>query len=374
VLVGGGLQAGLLVLAIRHSKPDATIAVLERESRLGGNHTWCFHSADISAAAREWIAPAIAHSWESYSVRFPDGERVLDETYVCLTPQVLESAVERALSTAGSLLTRGDAAAEIEPTRVKCSSGRQVTARLVIDARGPAELPREGCGFQKFLGLECELAAPHGLVRPLLMDATVDQTDGYRFFYLLPLAVDRLLVEDTRFTNAPDLDRDAMRRQIDDYCRGAGWNIRHVHREEEGVLPMPWTGDRPSLEGGVLRAGYRGGWSHPGTGYSLPVAARLAEAVARSEPETIRAEGVPQLRKEHDRQAAYYRLLNRLLFRWYPPRARWQIFARFYRMPLPLIRRFYALRLRLSDRVRLLVGRPPRGFSIRYRVAPGGET
>ena len=38
---------------------------------------------------------------------------------------------------------------------------------------------------------------------------------------------------------------------------------------------MPWTGETAPCGPGVLEAGYRGGWFHPGTGYSLPVAARL---------------------------------------------------------------------------------------------------
>lgn len=46
VIAGGGLQAGLLVLALRHREPTATIAVVERADTLGGNHTWSFHEAD----------------------------------------------------------------------------------------------------------------------------------------------------------------------------------------------------------------------------------------------------------------------------------------------------------------------------------------
>ena len=135
---------------------------------------------------------------------------------------------------------------------------------------------------------------------------------------------------------------------------------------------MPWTFGQSFADGGVLEAGYRGGWFHPGTGYSLPVAARLAEAVAGADLDEIRTRGLPGLRREHDRQSRYCHVLNRFLFQWYPPNMRWHIFARFYRMPLPLIRRFYALRMNRSDQARLLVGRPPRGLSLRYRMAVGG--
>jgi lycopene beta-cyclase len=43
----------------------------------------------------------------------------------------------------------------------------------------------------------------------------------------------------------------------------------------------------------------------------------------------------------------------------------WNVFERFYRMPETVIGRFYALALTRFDRARLLIGRPPRGFSLR---------
>ena len=64
-------------------------------------------------------------------------------------------------------------------------------------------MPERGCGFQKFLGLELEFEAAARARAPLLMDATVPQLGGFRFFYVLPLSPTRLLVEDTRFSLDP---------------------------------------------------------------------------------------------------------------------------------------------------------------------------
>jgi lycopene beta-cyclase len=372
-LAGGGLQAALLVLAIRDRHPDARIALLERSERLGGNHTWCFHSGDVSAKARGWIQPLVSHSWEGYEVRFPGFERSLDDPYSCILPEQLDAAVEAALLPEGSALYRATEVAELSPTRILSANGQHVEARLVLDARGPGALPREGTGFQKFVGLEVELEQPHGLERPLLMDATVDQADGFRFMYVLPLGPRRLLVEDTRFANDATIDSDACRARIHAYCARRDWTIADISREEVGILPMPWTGATPEPRGGVLTAGYRGDWFHPATGYSLPVAARLAQAVADGDPDDIRARGMGAFWREHRRQRNYCQFLNRMLFRWYPPEMRWRVFARFYRMPIPLIRRFYAMQLSVADRTRLLVGRPPGGLSARYRLAQGGN-
>jgi lycopene beta-cyclase len=48
-----------------------------------------------------------------------------------------------------------------------------------------------------------------------------------------------------------------------------------------------------------------------------------------------------------------------MLFRAAKPSERWRVLERFYRLPEALIARFYADRLTLADRARILAGRPP---------------
>ncbi len=76
-----------------------------------------------------------------------------------------------------------------------------------------------------------------------------------------------------------------------------------------------------------------------------------------------------RLADEHRAQVRFAHLLNRLLFHLFAPEDMWNVFARFYRLPEPVIRRFYALRLTTTDRARLLLGRPPRGVSLRAALS-----
>jgi lycopene beta-cyclase len=204
------------------------------------------------------------------------------------------------------------------------------------------------------------------------MDATVPQLDGYRFFYVLPTAPDRLLVEDTRFADNSSLDLAAIRVEIDSWLAARGLTVARVLREEVGVLPMPWSAGgpfgAPAPGSGPLLGGYRGGWLHPATGYSLPIALRLAAALAAVPPGQPWQPAVDALAHELRSQVRFAQLLNRLLFRWFLPERRCAIFRRFYGMPEPTIRRFYALRTTFGDRLRLLGGRPPAGFSLRARL------
>lgn len=369
VAVGGGLQSALLVLTLRAQRPQARIAVIEQGPRLGGNHTWSFHGSDLDAAAQRWIQPLVVHRWEGYDVRFPEFTSILDRSYMSINTARLHDVVQGQLAVEGSDLFTGCVASGVHSDRVVLEDGRELRAGLVIDARGPDSVERPAeCGFQKFLGQELRLTRDHGLQRPILMDACVDQTHGYHFVYALPIAPDRLLVEDTFFNTSPEIHHDQSRRTMQEWCEARGWHMASVEREEEGVLPMPWSGSLPATGTGPIRGGYAGGWFHPGTGFSLPVAARLAQAIASLSIADIRAGGLRPWFIEQQRQSEYCHFLNRLLFRWYPPHMRQHIFARFYRLPDDLIERFYALRLKPADRLRLVVGQPPRGFSPRYRM------
>jgi lycopene beta-cyclase len=134
--------------------------------------------------------------------------------------------------------------------------------------------------------------------------------------------------------------------------------------EEEGVLPVALGGD---IEAHWRRAescalsGLRAALFHPTTGYSLPDAAALADAIC--ELATIDASSVERLIRERSirlwRDRAFFRLLNRMLFQAARPNERYRVLERFYGLPEALIERFYAARLTGLDKLRLLSGKPP---------------
>ncbi len=103
---------------------------------------------------------------------------------------------------------------EVTPTRVRLVGGETIEARAVIDGRGDPGGNHLEIGYQKFVGLFVRLAADHGLDDPILMDATVEQRDGYRFVYTLPFSDRDLLIEDTYYSNGPRIDREELRRGI----------------------------------------------------------------------------------------------------------------------------------------------------------------
>lgn len=373
-LVGGGLQNGLIALALRARQPGARVAMIERGEAVGGNHTWCFHAGDVASEDASWIEPLIVARWPGYDVAFAELSRRLELPYACVSSARLAERVTEALAAPGcALLTRTSASAVgATAVDVRLPSGAHSTvhARVVIDARGPDRWPASDGGWQTFLGQELELAEPHGLERPMLIDARVPQRGGFRFFYVLPLSSARLLVEDTCFGDGADLDAAASRAEIARYAGARGWRVTRTVREEFGALPMPLTVPRPVTEPPLV-AGYAGGWFHPTTAYSFPVAARLAAHIASRPADALFGAELDALARTHARQLAFATRLNRMLFRWFAPDDRHHVLARFYRLPDAVIARFYALELSAFDRARFFLGRPPRGMSL--RAAFGGE-
>lgn len=362
IFAGGGLASALSAFRLRLARPELQIAVIEAGETLGGNHTWSFHGSDLTPEQMAWIAPFIAFSWPSQAVRFPKFSRALPFAYHSVTSGSLHLAVTAAL---GGGVMLGARIAGIAENEVHLASGSTLRAACIIDGRGFAPSPALTLGFQKFLGREVRCARPHGESAPVIMDAAISQDDGYRFVYTLPLGPDRLLIEDTYYADGAELDVDLLRGKIARYAAERGWLIAEVVREEHGVLPVVLAGDIDAFWADIptqaAPIGLRAALFHPTTGYSLPDAVRLADALAGLPELTTEAvrRFVEAYSKRLWRERGFYRMLNRLLFLAAKPDERRMVMQRFYRLSEGLICRFYAASSTSGDKARILIGRPP---------------
>ncbi|MFL6587476.1 MAG: lycopene beta-cyclase CrtY [Luteimonas sp.] len=361
ILVGGGLANALIALRLRSIRPDLRVRMLERAAHPCGHHTWSFHASDLTPAQHEWIAPLVRHCWPAYSVRFPKRRRRLEGGYASIVSEDLAEALRAALGDA--LQCNADVAA-IAPDRVTLADGRVLHARAVIDGRGARRSTHVALGFQAFLGRVVRTSRPHGLDVPMIMDADVPQGHGYRFVYVLPFSADTLLIEDTHYIDHDRPDLEVLGRNIDDYARARGFRIIEQLREEHGVLPIVLAGDFDRFwdaDAAQPRSGLAAGLFHATTGYSLPHAVRLADRIAASE--VFDAAHLHTLTRAAARTSwhrqSYFRLLNRMLFMAGRPEHRWRVMQRFYGLPERLIARFYADRLTLLDKLRIVAGKPP---------------
>jgi lycopene beta-cyclase len=362
LLVGGGLANCLIAHRLLNSDPERDLLVVEREPTLGGNHTWSFHDSDLSVEQRRLIEPLVVQSWPRHELRFPKRRRVMDGGYNSVSSDRLHEIVARELADRAVL---GAGVVEVRSNGITLADGETIEAGAVVDGRGDPGARHLELGYQNFVGLFVRLESSHGLAGPILMDATVRQIDGYRFVYTLPFSDRDLLIEDTYYADDPTLDRDRILDRIRRYALDQGWTIAEEIGTESGILPIVLGGDLDALlddgPADVARSGMRGALFHPTTGYSLAEALRLADLIAAAGP--VDGPTLARMTRDHSRRLwrrmAYFRFLNRMLFRAADPELRYRIFERFYGLSEHLIRRFYAGRLKWTDKVRLLIGKPP---------------
>ncbi len=339
VLVGGGLSNGLIAWRLKQLRPDLSFAILESGSSAGGNHTWSFHGTDVTKEQLAWLWVLVSKSWPSHDILFERLNRRVGGGYHSIRSDDFHLKLKEAL---GDRLVLKTKAVDVQATHVTLASGETIEAGAVIDGRGFLEKPTGPCGYQKFLGLDVELASPHGLEVPLLMDARVTQHGAFRFLYLLPWDERRVLVEDTSYSNESALDVALLRARIGEYLSERGLSIKQVLREEAAALPIPLGGDAPRFTRPT--SGVASGLFHATTGYSLPMAVDLADELARREDLTAAAltPWLSQRAQRHWAGQAFFRLLNRMMFRAANPDERVKIFESFYQHDEALIARFYA--------------------------------
>ena len=361
IFAGGGLASCLTAYRLRQRHPTLRMLILEGAGSLGGNHTWSFFPTDLTRDQLDWIEPLLLHRWPTYEVRFPAYTRTLDTGYCSTNSEYFHTFMMGAL---GDCVQLRSPVETLRPDGVQLAGGDFLSARGVVDGRGPEPSPHLMLGYQKFTGQVLDLAEDHGLAGPVIMDATVPQQGDYRFLYTLPLGPKQVLVEDTRYSNTAVMDSGTDSGAIRDYVSDQGWTIVDLVREERGALPITLGGEIDAFwaeAGDVPRIGLRAVLFHATTGYSFADAVRTADAVAAAQD--LSTAGLRALlgglSRQHWQAQGFWRFLNRMLFIAAEPDRRWLVMQRFYGLNRDLVERFYAGRSTTADKARILTGKPP---------------
>jgi lycopene beta-cyclase len=388
VIVGGGLAGGLIALALHRHAPQCRFVVIEAGRSFGGHHRWSWFETDIRPSARGLMAGFALNGWdEGYDITFPRLGRTLPTSYRSLASAEFHRALMAELPAECVMLETK--AASLDASGVTLADGTRLAAKRVIDCRPFKTSNHLAGGWQVFLGQQFRCEVPHGLTRPVIMDASVDQLAphgngaAYRFVYVLPLSPTDVFIEDTYYADQPKMDADVLKGRVAEYAHRHGWKGEVVD-QEAGILPVVSGGDFAAAQAeiaipGVAMAGARGGFSHPLTSYTLPFAVDNALAIAHliAERPTLSGEELAAFcarrAKRHWRATGYYRMLSRMLFEAAEPDKRVVVFEHFYALRGALVERFYAGRSTWPDRLRILTGKPPVSIprAIRALFSPG---
>jgi lycopene beta-cyclase len=278
VLAGGGLAG--LSLACRLAETPAfdqrSILIVEQDAKTRNDRTFSFWSDQPGP-----FDAAISRSWDRLRVAGPHGVQDLDlGAYRYHTIRGLDfnrHAQQRLAQSTNVELRRGhvqriDDGADAATVLV---DGEAITATWVFDSR-PSHLAAQADDDRHthlklyFRGWEIE--TPTAAFDPgiaTFMDFRTPQDGDVRFFYVLPFAPDRALVEYTLFTDQR-LTREDTEQAIVTYMKSTlGIDDFRVVAEEGGCLPITDAPFPRRLGQRVMAIGIRGGRIKPSTGYAF---------------------------------------------------------------------------------------------------------
>ncbi len=341
-IAGGGLSGCLLLAGLKHRWPHLDVTVYEKSSQLCHLRTWSFHHDDIPKESWSWLEPFISKRWPGYDVFFPKYHRNFKSGYYSIRSQDLAEKIKAQF-----------------PASLQMNVSRLTTPETFQATGWPKLNNPQEYGYQKFVGLDVVTTTPHGLTQPILKDVRQPQTDGYRFFYVLPWSETELLIEDTYYSNSPNLEVESVTVQIHQYAQSQGWKMDRVTRRESGSLPLDLYRAQPVAH--PMALGAAAGLAHPVTGYTLPIVVRQIQALLNVETPSIKAfeKVLIEENKILSQSFSYYRFLNRMMFKAADPEKRFKILQRFYTLPEGLIQRFYGGQTTSMDKWRILMGKPP---------------
>lgn len=271
IFVGAGCAGLSLAWHLVH---DRDVLLIDPRTEYGRDRTWCFWNV-----VDHPFEHLVTHRWPRWRVRdhrwIERGAPGLE--YQHLPSDVFYRAALERLRDRVRLGVRAFAVRTEDGCAAVETDQGTLRARVIFDSRPTT--PRAAPLLQHFEGWFVE----GGRFDPstaTLMDFAVDQTHGVHFFYVLPFAHDRALVEATWFGVHPlDDYRSSIERYLERTLGVARYTI--VHRER-GVLPMSIDAPQIRVSERVYRIGLAGGMAKPSTGYAFQAIQRFSIAMANA--------------------------------------------------------------------------------------------
>ena len=282
LIAGGGVAGSLAALALARFRPDVPLLIVEEKESFGGAgfHSW--FDAELDGAER-LVLPIASARWPGFYVAFDDFSRKLKEPCGGMEGRALHRAMVETL--APDQYRLGVKVVAVKEDALVLDGGEEIRAEGALDARGAANLSMLELGYEARLERTYRFAAPHGVDRPVLIDATAGGGAG-GLFQVAPLDERRLVVADVTLSER-SLPGEQAAARIDNYLALRGWRDGVIEHEAVVTRPLPREGDFAAFWriGGarVAKLGLRGGFFHPVTGRSIGDSARAAMLLTRQQ-------------------------------------------------------------------------------------------
>lgn len=355
VIAGGGLAGSLAALALARLRPDVPLLIVEEQPQFGGTRFRSVFGRPLGEDGRALMLPILDHLWPGYFVAFPGDNRKIKAAFGGFQPEALHREMLATLKPDQYRL--GTKVVAVREDALVLEGGETLKAEGAIDARGASNLSMLDLLFEARVDRIVRLKSPHGLDRPVLIDATDDQSAGFSFVRCFPLGEKKLLIAKALVSERSQ-PSDAADARLDHYIRLRGWKTAAVESQMPVVRPLPVEGDFDAFWrlGGarVAKLGLRGGFFHPATGASVADAVQNALLLA-AQPD-FSGDALHDLFEQEARRLWKKRQPVRdfnAALRSAPPSERRALVQRLYASDPTMLAHFHADRLEFVERLRL---------------------
>lgn len=281
LIAGGGVAGCLAALALARHRSDVPVLIVEERDTFGGPGFHHYFEDELDEEGRALVDDLAAARWPGFYVAFDAYSRKLKAPCGGIDGPALHRAMIETL--APNQYRLGVKVVAVREDALVLDGGEELKAEGAIDARGAASLSQLDVGYEARLERRYRFAAPHGVDRPVLIDATANGGSGVHFFQVAPLDAERLIVADISLADR-SLPGEQAAARLDHYVSLRGWRGGEIEDGAVVTRPLPRGGDFAAFWriGGarVARLGLRGGFVHPVTGRTVADGARAAMLLA----------------------------------------------------------------------------------------------
>ncbi len=280
-IIGAGCAGlSLAYQILKNKKINKKIIIIDKKPEFKKDRTWSFWKID-----EHDFEDCLEKQWFKFNIKLKNQLKLFEKSmypYQTINSLKFYEKVQSQLNDNFDLklnsniktITRQNNIFEIKTENINIKS------KIIFDSRNPK--PDPGNLYQHFYGYEIETIENHFNENDVtLMDFNCEQKNGVHFFYILPFANNRALIETTWLSYLNDLHKKNYYKELEVYIHD---NLKienyNIIREEIGAIPMFRT--QFQSQPGHFNIGLRGNINRMSTGYAFPYIQLHSKIIANS--------------------------------------------------------------------------------------------
>lgn len=358
--MGGDLTGALLAYRLKKARPYKKVVLIEQNNQIGQNRHWCFHGCELPNTQIGWLRPLLSQTWNLVRINFPDLQKTLRGSFHHLSAATLDKTLRSLLKE--DLLT-GQKAEEISSSHVITQCGVTWESPLVLNTVAPKINTHQGYLESGMLCLR--LKASHHLPFPIAYDAVCPQLEGFRYLSVVPLGGRELFIKDTRFMKKPPDQTASMKSDILSYLYNLNWKTDEILSFSQTVSPLP-TKVLPSQimplgHNDPAPVGMAANFFNYALGNSLAASIEIADMIGQSGrwSSSLAKASLKKFEETFVPRQSFNSYVNKLVLQETQPEESYQIWENFFKLPPETLDNFYAGRLSVMEKLKIVTAKSP---------------